>query len=112
MDATRVTSRGAGGAMKAGRARTGAANRPITARICAQNRLSRLDPARRSAVEDRLSQIPKSARLTYLRAVGGRSPKSAIKAFCLECVGWQRADVRRCTALACPLYAYRPYQES
>jgi len=54
--------------------------------------------------------MPKACRSTYLRAVGGRWPKSAIKAFCLECVGWQRAEVARCTALACPLWAYRPFR--
>lgn len=78
--------------------------------IFAQNRLSGLEPARRSAVERRLSQMPKIYRRTYLLAVGGRSPKAAIKASCLECIGWQREEVARCTASACPLYAYRPFQ--
>ena len=76
-----------------------------------QNRLSRLDPARRSAAEDRLSQMPRLYRNTYLRAVGGKSPAAGIKAFCLECVGWQRAEVVRCTAQACPLWSYRPFRK-
>jgi hypothetical protein len=82
----------------------------VTGGFSAQKRLSRLEPTRRAAVKDRLSQMPKTGRSTYLRAVGGRSPKSAIKAFCLECVGWQRAEVARCTDLACPLWAYRPFR--
>lgn len=81
-----------------------------TIEISSQNALSRLDPARRPAVENRLSQMPKTYRNTYLRAVGGKSPRAAIKAFCLECVGWQREEVVRCTAPACPLYTYRPFQ--
>lgn len=51
----------------------------------------------------------------YIRIVkrayeGKASPRSAIKAFCLQCVGYIRKDVTNCTAEACPLYAYRPYQ--
>lgn len=79
--------------------------------IPAQERVSRLDPARRPFVERRLSQMPNHCRNTYLRAIGGRSPRAAIKAFCLECVGWQRAEVVRCTAPACPLWSYRPFRK-
>lgn len=38
------------------------------------------------------------------------SPRSAIKAFCLYCTGYQRLEVKNCTSLACPLYPFRPYQ--
>ncbi|MEM5296947.1 hypothetical protein VSR82_21775 [Burkholderia sp. JPY481] len=41
---------------------------------------------------------------------GGASPRQAIKAFCLYCMGDLRAEVRDCTSYACPLHAYRPYQ--
>jgi len=41
---------------------------------------------------------------------GSASPRQAIKAFCLQCVGYQRQDVAGCTAVACPLHKYRPYQ--
>ena len=27
----------------------------------------------------------------------------------MECVGWNRAEVSMCTALACPLFEYRPF---
>ena len=42
--------------------------------------------------------------------IGKVSPRQAIKAFCLHCTGYVRKDVTNCTALACPLFAYRPYQ--
>jgi len=90
--------------------RTGARNSIAMIENAAQERLSHLAPTRRSSVATRLADVPKSARNTYLRAVGGRSPKAGIKAFCNECCGWQRAEVARCTALACPLYAYRPFR--
>lgn len=41
---------------------------------------------------------------------GSASPRAAIRAMCLHCVGDKRLDVTSCTAYACPLYAYRPYQ--
>ncbi len=42
---------------------------------------------------------------------GTASPRGAIKAFCLRCVGYVRDDVTNCTAYNCPLHKYRPYQE-
>lgn len=62
-------------------------------------------------IEKRLAQIPVSSRNTYLRAMKGRSLKTAIKAQCLECVGWIREEVEKCTDLGCPLYPYRPFQK-
>lgn len=41
---------------------------------------------------------------------GEASPRQAIKAFCLECVGLIRKDITECTAKQCPLWKYRPYQ--
>jgi hypothetical protein len=97
------------------KARQARRNRPhpsiTTIDELAQNRLALLNPARRSAVEARLAGMPPTCRNTYLRAVGGRSPRAAIKSFCLECVGWQRRDVALCTAAACPLWAYRPFRK-
>lgn len=60
-------------------------------------------------IAKRLEDTPETMRRTYLRAVGGRSKPAAIRAFCSECVGWDREEVRRCTAPACPLYPYRPF---
>lgn len=40
------------------------------------------------------------------------SPRSAIKAMCQQCLGYEdvQKGIRDCTAKACPIYAYRPYQ--
>jgi len=70
-----------------------------------------LEEKRKAAIEKRLSIIPKPYKKTYEKAVARKSMKAAIKAQCLECVGWEKSEVRNCTALACPLWAYRPYQE-
>lgn len=55
----------------------------------------------------RLAQIPLRQRPIFLRAWKGQSRKSAMRAFCLECMGYQSAEVNRCTSLACTLYGYR-----
>ncbi len=55
----------------------------------------------------RLEEIPPRQRPVFLRAWRGNSRKAALRAFCLECMGYESAEVNRCTARACPLYPYR-----
>lgn len=52
--------------------------------------------------------VPVLYRGTAAAAV--RSRAAAVKLFCLECVGYLREDVRACTAHACALWRWRPYQ--
>ena len=59
-------------------------------------------------IAERVGQMPRSFRNVYQKAMSGRSMKSAIKSNCLECMGWQREEVKLCTDLGCPLYPYRP----
>lgn len=63
--------------------------------------------ARRAAI------IPPRFKQDYLKAMQGKSLRAGVNAFCRECVGWEDLpfSVRNCTAPACPLYLYRPYQE-
>lgn len=59
----------------------------------------------------RLANMPVSHRKLFQRAWAGKaSPRATIKAFCLDCVGFERAAVTGCTAFACPLWPLRPYQ--
>ena len=51
--------------------------------------------------------IPTMYRGVYRQAMTGRSRRAAIRANCLMCVAWNSAEVRRCTAPACPLFPYR-----
>lgn len=58
-----------------------------------------------------LADTPSSAKLIMQRAFEAKcSPRAAIKAFCLHCTAYMRAEVTNCTSLGCPLYAFRPYQ--
>jgi hypothetical protein len=43
---------------------------------------------------------------------GSASPRAAIKAQCLVCVGYDRESIKNCTGWSCPLWTYRPFQAS
>jgi len=59
-------------------------------------------------VKARLVEMPVNCRRTYLRALGGKAPRSAIRAFCQMCMGWRRGEIESCSDPACPLFPYRP----
>ena len=63
---------------------------------------------REGQIAERLVQIPESQQQTYLRATKGKNRAAAVKAFCYECCGYEREEVKLCTDLACPLWLYRP----
>jgi hypothetical protein len=54
------------------------------------------------------AEMPSSCRGIYDRAMGGKSRKAAIKSFCLQCVGYVRMEITKCTSPQCPLFHYRP----
>lgn len=64
---------------------------------------------RQQKIARRIRDIPKIYRKTYQKAVIHGSKPAAIKAFCLECVCWQKNEIINCTSLDCPLYAVRPF---
>ena len=67
--------------------------------------------ARAEQVERLVSDAPESAKNTLTEAFSGSaSPRKAIKAQCLVCVGYDRNAIRTCTGYSCPLWAYRPFQ--
>ena len=61
-------------------------------------------------IQKRLNDMPVNYRNNYKRAMTGKYRAAGVKAFCLECMGWQRVEVRKCTSDICPLYPYRPYK--
>ena len=61
-------------------------------------------------IQKRLNDIPIHYKNNYIKAVSGKSRSAGVKAFCLECMGWQREEVRICTSVACPLFLYRPFK--
>jgi hypothetical protein len=72
-----------------------------------------MSETRNKRVEGVLQDAPESAKNTLREAFSGSaSPRKAIKAQCLVCVGYDRASIRDCTGYSCPLWAYRPFQEA
>jgi hypothetical protein len=58
-----------------------------------------------------IAEAPERTRGILSRAFEGTaSPRDAIKAQCLACVGYDRQEVMKCTCYTCPLWTYRPYQ--
>lgn len=72
----------------------------------------KLGESQQGLVLARLEQMPPTCRLTYIRAMRGRSMRAGIATFCAMCYGWDahRQGISACTDPACPLYPYRPYQ--
>ena len=68
--------------------------------------------ARDEVTARRVAEAPELSRKIMRVAYEGRaSPRSAIKAMCLICTGYDRAAIRNCTGWSCPLWAFRPYRE-
>jgi len=60
-----------------------------------------------------LGSVPSRARGIIERAFAGTAtPRGAIKAKCLDCCGFNRAEVAGCTVVRCPLWSYRPFQNA
>ena len=67
---------------------------------------------RASRTERVISEAPESAKGCLKRAFSGSGGRAnAVKAMCLVCVGYDRQEIRNCSAYACPLWAYRPFQD-
>ena len=62
------------------------------------------------SITDKADKMPGIYKTGYLAAVSGKaSPRNAIKAFCIECMGYIRSEVTKCETIDCPLNLYRPY---
>lgn len=69
--------------------------------------------ARQSLFEKASADVPVKVRGIFDRSwAGAASPRTAIKAKCQECTGYEDMVQRigQCTAYKCPLWAYRPFQ--
>ncbi len=60
----------------------------------------------------RIETAPESFRKLLTQAMCGKcSPRTAIKAQCAECNGFDRQAISDCTNHSCPLWHFRPYQD-
>lgn len=66
---------------------------------------------RAAVIVKQISDAPESAKKTLRDAFSGSaSPRSAIKALCLTCVGFDRLAIKECSGHSCPVWRYRPFQ--
>jgi hypothetical protein len=56
------------------------------------------------------NHIPEDYRANYEKAMQGVSKSAALKAKCLDCTCWQRAEIRECPISWCPLFPYHPFK--
>lgn len=67
--------------------------------------------SREAITAGKAKAAPPLYRAIMVKAYAGDcSPRSAIKAQCLHCTGYDREAVRTCTGYSCPLWTFRPYQ--
>ncbi len=60
-----------------------------------------------TTVTPKRKDIPTKYRSHYEKGIVGKSRKSAIRAQCLECCGWNSKEVRYCTSADCTLHKFR-----
>lgn len=81
--------------------------------MTAEKETGRDQATRETQVAKILANTPQASQNTLARAFSGTaSPRTAIKAQCLQCVGFDRDSVKNCTGWSCPLWAYRPFQDT
>lgn len=61
-------------------------------------------------VQQYIAAAPVSVRGILERAFSGDSRAAAVKAKCLSCSNYERAEAAGCRVLTCPLHPYRPYR--
>lgn len=74
---------------------------------------ARAEQRRAVVIAKRISEAPESVKKALSQAFScAASPRAAIKAQCLQCVGYERDSIKNCTGYSCPLWCYRPFQGS
>jgi len=56
--------------------------------------------------EERKNEYSTNHQIMYMESFEG-SRKSAIRTFCIQCMGYSGSEVKECTSVECPLYEFR-----
>lgn len=73
------------------------------------------NPVIKSAIQDLRKEISRKYKGTYdalVNRIQQGSMKAALKLMCIDCCNGCRKEIENCGATNCPLYAFRPYQNS
>ena len=60
-------------------------------------------------IEKYLNRVPESQKGIFQKAFLGKSKATALKAKCLDCTNFQRAEIENCEIITCPIHPYKPY---
>lgn len=66
--------------------------------------------SRKELIAAQREHVPENCLKIYDKAMEGKSLRAAVNARCLDCCAWQKAEVHKYPAMACPLWSVRPYQ--
>lgn len=66
-----------------------------------------IDAKRAAKLEDVRRHAPRHVG-TFQRAFEGKSLRAAVKANCVDCMGYDAGAVAGCSAVTCPLWLQRP----
>jgi hypothetical protein len=66
---------------------------------------------RAKTAQQRLAECPSQYLPLMRKALSLSATRSqCIKAMCLQCMGYEKREIRECKSWACPLWSFRPYQ--
>jgi hypothetical protein len=69
------------------------------------------DPAIKASLEEIRKVVPERFQSIVDRIISG-SRTAGVHLRCLDCCAWQTVEVRKCRAIGCGLWPFRPYKES
>jgi hypothetical protein len=85
------------------------AGRKATTTARKQRRINAISVSELEEVKHACKYLP-SVETAFRNAFSGTSKAAGIKAKCIQCSGYQKAEVSNCKVIACALFRYRPYQ--
>jgi hypothetical protein len=69
------------------------------------------NPQIRAALVDLKEKTPESY-VSLVEKIAAGSMRAAVRLNCLQCSNYQRVEIKECNCTGCPMFAFRPYQNS
>lgn len=69
------------------------------------------NPEIKAALVDLKEKTPESY-VSLVEKIAAGSMRAAVRLNCLQCSNYQRIEIKECNCTGCPMFAFRPYQNS
>lgn len=69
------------------------------------------NPEIKAALVDLKEKTPESY-VSLVEKIAAGSMRAAVRLNCLQCSNYQRVEIKECNCTGCPMFAFRPYQDS